>query len=61
MCIVLYLESCLLLGHRHVLVPLDLEHPFHLDRVATRWEINEAPCGILLDGLHLLQHCLPLA
>jgi hypothetical protein len=43
-----------------MLVSLNLEHPLHPNRLATGWEIDEAPGAILLDGVHLLHHCLPL-
>jgi hypothetical protein len=47
------------LGHPLVLIPLHLEPPLHHDRLATRWEIDEAPGVVLLDGCHLLHHHLP--
>jgi hypothetical protein len=39
--------------------PLYLEYPLHPDQLASRWEIDEAQGVILLNGVHLLHHCLP--
>ena len=38
------------------LIPLDLVHPLQADRTASwRW-IDELPCLVFLDRLHLFQH-----
>jgi hypothetical protein len=58
--VALHYKACLVLVHRPVLVPLHLEHPFHPDRLATGWEIDKALGVILLDGVHLFHHSLPL-
>jgi hypothetical protein len=43
-----------------MLIPLHLEHPLHPDRLKTGWEIDEALGTIVLDGVHLVHHSLPL-
>src|SRR6266540_3254400 len=54
-------ESCLVLHDGTTRVPLLREHPLQADwAVATR-RIDETPCTVLLDGVHLLAHrTLPL-
>jgi hypothetical protein len=42
-----------------VFVLLHLEHSLQPDRLATGWEIDEAPSVILIDGVHIFHHSLP--
>jgi hypothetical protein len=58
--IALHHKACLVLGRCPVLISFHLEHPLHPNRLATGWEIDEALGVILLDGVHLLHHHLPL-
>jgi hypothetical protein len=49
-------ELRLVLDHIPCLVLLELEHPLQGDRAVTGWQVNELPCMIVLDGVHLLLH-----
>ena len=49
-------EACLVLDNGAELIPLDLVYPLQAGQTASwRW-IDELPCLVFLDRLHLLQH-----
>jgi hypothetical protein len=51
-------EASLVLDNDALLVPLYLENPFQPNGLVTSWQIHQGPSAILLDGVHLLHHCL---
>ena len=55
----LHHEMHLVLGHRPLLVPLLLEHPFQPDRMATRWKISQRPSLVVFNRFHFRRHRLP--
>jgi hypothetical protein len=49
-------EPRLVLDHLPCLVLLELEDPLQGDRAVAGWQVDELPCMVVLDGVHLLLH-----
>jgi hypothetical protein len=50
-------EPRLVLDHLHNLVLLEFEHPLLSDRAVAKWQVDELPHTVVLDGVHFLLHC----